>query len=161
MYNSGRFLTNLIQHLVTLIKNEDLAAAEAQELVTDESVQTTWCGDDDVWMCLLVLENLGILLDGSSTIEDCSFDIWHIFAETCVFVLDLICKLTSVTHNENGCFASDWFHLLKSCENENGSLTKTRFGLAENVGTEDGLRNANLLDCRINRAEGRLTCSPS
>jgi hypothetical protein len=40
--------------------------------------------------------------------------------------------------------------LLEGCEDEDGSFTKTGFGLAENIDTEDALRDANLLDCMVN-----------
>ena len=149
------YLTNLVKHLVAFIENEDLAAVQAKVLVSDKSVQSAWCGDDNVGVRFLILQNLGILLDGSSSIENSSFHIGHVLAETCVLVLDLVSKLTSVTHNQDRSLPSDWLDLLKSSEDEDCGLTKTRFGLAENVGTEDCLRDAYLLDCRINRAEVR------
>jgi hypothetical protein len=108
-----------------------------------------------MWMGLLVLKDLGILLDWSSSIEDCCFHVWHILAETSIFVLDLVSKFSSVAHDENRGLASDWLNLLECSEDEDGGFTKTRFSLAENIGTEDSLRNANLLDCRVNRVEVR------
>ena len=36
--------------------------------------------------------------------------------------------------------------MLEGREDEDGSFPQTRFGLAENIGTEDGLRDADLLD---------------
>jgi hypothetical protein len=53
-----------------------------------------------------------------------------------------------VAHDKDGSLASDWLDLLKGSEDKDGSLTKTRFGLAEDIGTEDRLRNTNLLDYR-------------
>lgn len=124
-------------------------------LVAHESVQSTGGGNDDVGVRLFVFENLGILLDGSPTVEDSGLYIWHIFAKSSVFVLDLIRKFTSVTHDKDGGLASDWLNLLECGEDKHGGLTKTRFGLAKDIGTEDSLRNANLLDCRVNRADVR------
>jgi hypothetical protein len=124
-------------------------------LVSYKSIQSTRGRNDDVWVGIFVLENLGILLDGSSTVEDSGLYIGHIFAESSVFVLNLICKFTGVTHDKDGGLASDWFDLLERGEDEHGGLTKTRFSLAKDIGTEDSLRNANLLDCRINRADVR------
>lgn len=101
-----------------------------------------------MWVSVLVLQNLGIFDDGSSSIENSSLDVGHILAEAGVLVLNLVCKFTGVTHHENRGFASDRLNLLESCEDEDSSLTKTRFGLAENVGSEDSLRNADLLYCK-------------
>lgn len=130
-------------------------------LVSHESVQSTGCSDDDVWVSLLVLENLSILLDGSPTIENSGLDFWHVFAESGILVLDLVSQLTGMAHDEDGGFASDWVDLLEGGEDEDGSLTKTRFGLAEDIGTKNGLGNANLLDCRVNRTDVRLRFSKS
>lgn len=60
-----------------------------------------------------------------------------------------------MAHDEDRSLASDRLDLLQGGENKDGSLAETRFGLAKDIGSEDGLRNANLLDCRVNRAEVR------
>lgn len=99
-------------------------------------------------MCLLVLEELGVLRDRSSTIEDGCFHLGHVLAETCILILNLICKLTGVAHNQDRCLASHRLNLLESSKDEDSGLTQTGFGLAEDVGTQDGLRDAHLLDCR-------------
>ena len=145
----------MIKHLVAFIENEDLTAVKAKVLVTYKSIQSTGRGDNDVGVGFLVLQDLGILLDRSSSVENSSLHIRHVLAETCILVLDLVSKFTSVAHNEDRGFASDWFDLLEGGEDEDGGLTKTRFGLAKDIGTQDGLRDANLLDCRVNRAEVR------
>jgi hypothetical protein len=124
-------------------------------LVSYELVHPTGGCDDNVWVGILILEKLGILCDGSSTIENRGLHIWHVFAETRVFVLDLIRKFTGVTHDKDGGFAGDRLHLLEGSEDEDGGLTKTRFCLAKDIGTEDSLRNGKLLDCRVNRADVR------
>lgn len=145
----------MIQHLITLIQDEDLAISEAKILVSDKGIQSTWSGHNDVRVCLFVLQDFGILLNGSSTIKDCCLHIGHIFAEAGVLILNLVCKLTGMAHDEDRGLTSDRLDLLESGENKDGSLTETRFGLAKDIGSEDGLRNANLLDCRVNRAEVR------
>ena len=38
-----------------------------------------------------------------------------------------------MTHDNNWNLAIDWFQLLKSSQNENGCLTHTGFGLAEDI----------------------------
>lgn len=114
-----------------------------------------------MWVRVLVLQNLGILLDGGSTIEHRGLDIRHVFAESCILVLDLVRELTSVTHDEDGRFAIDRLDLLETGKDEDGGLTETGFGLAENIGSENCLRDTNLLNCRVNRADVRSSVSPS
>lgn len=101
-------------------------------------------------MRVLVLEDLGILLNWSSSVKDGCLDGGHILAETSILILNLVCKFTGVAHNQDGGLAGDGLNLLEGCEDEDGSFTKTRFSLAENIDTENALRNANLLDCRVN-----------
>ena len=131
----GRLLTGLVQHLVALVEDEALDIAEAELLVSDEGVQTTRSCDDDVRVSLLVGEELDVLLHGSTTVEDGGLDIGHVLCESGVFVLDLVGELTSVAHDQNSGNARLRLlvHLLESCENEDGSLSETGLGLAEDI----------------------------
>lgn len=138
--------TNLVEHLVTLVEDEALDVAEAELLVSDQGVQTTRSGDNDVRMSFLVGEELNVLLHGSTTVEDGGLDIGHVLCESGVFVLDLVGELTSVAHDQDRGLTLDGLHLLKSCENEDGSLSQTGLGLADDIVTENGLGNALLLD---------------
>lgn len=116
-------------------------------LVADQCVETTGSGDDDVRVGFLVLENVDVVLDGSTTVEDRGLDVRKVLAESGVLVLDLEGQLTSVAHDEDGALAVHRLDLLEGGQNENGSFTETRFGLTKNVGSKDGLRDAVLLDC--------------
>lgn len=118
-------LTDLIEHLVTLIEDEDLARSKVEVLVTDKRVQATWGSDDDVWVGLLVLEELGVGLDWSSSVEDGGLDLWHVLAESGVLVLDLVCQLTGVAHDQDRALAGNWLNLLEGGEDEDGGLTET------------------------------------
>jgi hypothetical protein len=109
-------------------------------------------------VCLLVLQNLSVLLDWGSSVEHGSLDVWHVLAETGILVLNLVSQLTSVAHNQDRCLARDRFDLLKGSQHENRGFSETRFGLAKDVGAEDCLWNAYLLDCRVNRADVRSQC---
>ena len=128
--------TNGIQHLVTLIENEDLDVVESKSLVTNKSIQSTGCRDDDMWVSVLVLQDFHIFLDGGSTVKHSGLHIRKVSTEAVVFILDLICQLSSMTHNQDRCLTGDWIDLLKCHQDEDGSLTETRFGLAKNIGTE-------------------------
>lgn len=139
--------TNLVKHLVALIEDEALNIAKAQVLVANKGVETTRSGDDDVGVSFLVLEDVDVILDGGTTVEDRSLDVRQILAETGVLVLDLESKLAGVAHNQDRALSSNGLDLLQGCQDEDGSFTKTGLGLTENVGSKNGLRDAVLLDC--------------
>lgn len=141
-------LTGLVEHLVTLIKNEDANASETQSLVADQSLETTGGTDNDVRASVLALESLDVVLDGSTTVEDTGLDVGHVLAESVVLVSDLVGQLTSVTHNNNRDLAVDGLNLLKRGQDKDGSLSQTRLGLADDVSTKECLGNTCLLDCR-------------
>lgn len=143
--------TNLVKHLVALVKNKTLDASKTQLLVPDKRVKPSRCADDNVRVCLLVGEELDVLLHWRTTVEDGSLDVRHVLAESGILVLDLVGELTGVAHNQYRGLAIDWLHLLKSRKDEDCSLSETRLGLAEHIGTEDGLWNADLLDCGAKR----------
>jgi hypothetical protein len=139
--------TNLIKHLVTFVEDETVDTSETQLLVADKSVQTTRSGHHNVGMGLLVGQNLVVLLDGNSTVEDGRLDLGHVLAEAIKLVANLESQLTSVAKDQHGGLALDRVDLLKRRQDEDGGLTETGFGLAEDIGSQDGLRNDGLLDC--------------
>ena len=139
--------TNLIQHLVALVKDEHLDASEAQLFVADQGIQSTRGGDDDVWMSVLVCKSFDILLHRRSAVKDSGLDVWQVFAEAGILVLDLVGEFTSVAHDQDRALSSDRFDLLQRSEDKDGRFSESRFGLAEHVGSEDSLRNTHLLNC--------------
>lgn len=139
----------MIEHLVALIKHEDANATQSQELVADQSVKPARRADYDVGVGVLVLEDLGILLDRSTAVEHAGLDVGHVLGESVVLVANLECQLTSVAHDQDGALAGHRLHLLQSGEHENSSLSKTRLRLADDITTQESLRNTCLLDCTI------------
>lgn len=146
--------TNLIQHLVTLVKNECLDVTQRKLLVTDQGVETTRSSNDDVGERFLVRKDFNVLLNRSTSVEDCSLYIGKVLAEPSILVLDLVCQLTGVAHNKDGALPRNSFQLVESSQDENRGLSETRLSLAENVDVQDSGRNADLLDC--NEADGML-----
>lgn len=102
---------------------------------------------------VVVLEDFGVLGYWGSTKEDGSLDIWHVFAETGVLLADLVGQFTSVAHDQYRSLAGNGLNLLKGSEYEDSGLSETRLGLTEDIGSEDGLWNANLLDCGSIRSQ--------
>lgn len=118
-----RGLTNLVKHLITFIENESLDVAKRQLLVTDKRIQTTRGTDNNVGSCLFVAEELDILLHGGTSVENSSLHLRKVFAESGVFVLDLVCQLTRVAHNQDLDFTLNRVESVKGGENENCCLT--------------------------------------
>jgi hypothetical protein len=99
-------------------------------------------------MSVLIVENVDIFLHGDTAEEDRCFDIREILGEAVIFIVDLVRQLTSVAHDNYRSLAINRLDLLKCREHEDGSLSETRFGLADNIVSKDGLRDAELLNCR-------------
>ena len=137
-----------LEQLVTLVQDKVLDAAGAQVLVADERVQTARRGDDDVRASRLLLEDIDVGLDGRAAVEGRGPDVWQVLAEPRVLVADLEGELARVTENDDGDLAINrLLELLQSGEDEDSGLAQTGLGLTKDVHTEDGLRDADLLDC--------------
>jgi hypothetical protein len=147
--------TKLLQHLVTLVQNKHLDGRSVQGLVSNQSVQSTRSSDDNVRALGLVLQDLLVLLDRGSTVKDTRLDVGHVLCETGKLVLDLEGQFSGVTENDARDLAVDGLELLQGRENKDGGLTHTRLGLAEDVLTQDGLRDTLLLDCRFRKSRRR------
>lgn len=146
-------LTGLVQHLVALIEDEVLQVGKAEVPIADKSIDTTGCTNYDVRVGLLVAEELNVLLNGCSTVEDTDLDVGQELGETVVLVPDLVGQLTSMAHDQDrgDTRLGLLIHLLQSSEDEDGCLSETGLGLAENIVTKNGLGNGDLLDCRARR----------
>jgi hypothetical protein len=118
-------------------------------LVSNKRIETSWCGDNDVRVSLLLVQNIDIILNWSTTVEDRSLDVWQVFAESRILVLDLEGQLTCVTHDKNRGLTRDRLDSLKSRQHKDCSLTKTRLCLTKDICTDNGLRDAYLLDCNV------------
>lgn len=75
-------------------------------------------------------------------------DFGQVLGETQEFLADLVGELASVTKNQ-GIDMLSGDQLLKNSEDEDGGLTHTRLGLTDDIHTQDCLRDAFLLDCRV------------
>ena len=81
-------------------------------LVSDQRVQSTRCTNNDVRECILVLQDFNVLADVNTTIEDSCFDIREVFAESSVFISDLVGQFSRVTHDKDRAFSRNWFQLV-------------------------------------------------
>jgi hypothetical protein len=91
----------LIEHLVALVEDELANVTELQVLVANKGIETTWSRNDDVWVSLLVSQDLDVLVDLSTAVEDAGLDIWQVLAEALILGANLIGQLTSVAHDQD------------------------------------------------------------
>ena len=79
-----------------------------------------------------------------------NLDLRHVFGETAKFVENLIGEFTGVTHDNSADRRVFFgrFELLQNGNDKNSRFSHSRLGLADDVGTEDGLRDALVLDLR-------------
>lgn len=138
-----RTLTQLLQHLVAFVEDEMFEIFQVKLLVANERENSARCADHNMWRHCL--QSLFVLLHWHATEEHPNFNAGHVLAETLVFLADLEGQLTSVAHNQNVDIVVGWFQLLKSCQDEDGGLSHTRFSLAQDVHPQNSLWNAFVL----------------
>ena len=80
-------LTQLFQHLVTLVKDEMLDVLGVEGLVLHQSQDATGGPDHDVRA--VVLQGLLVLLDADTTKEHRDLDVVKVLAESLVLLVDL------------------------------------------------------------------------
>lgn len=142
----GRRLTELLEHLVALIKDEMFDVLRIENLVASEGVEATWSCDDNVRALGLVPQGLGIFGDGHASVECRDADIGHVLGEATVLVFDLEGKFARVTENDDGHFPIHGLELLQRRKHENSRLSVTRLCLAQDIHSQDCLRNTLLLN---------------
>lgn len=102
MKQSGEGLTELFEHLVTLVKDKVLDLGSVELLVTDKCHHTTGGSDNDVRALFLVGKDFLVGRDGCSTVEHRGAHIGHVLGETSKLVADLVGEFTSVAENDDG-----------------------------------------------------------
>lgn len=147
-------LTKLLQHLVTLVQHEHLDLARIQTIIPHQPVQPPRRPHHNMRALCLIRQNLLISLDRRPPVKHARPNIRHVLCESVELVLDLKGEFSSVTQDDGRDFSFGGFELLQDGEDKDGGLSHTGFGLAEDVLTEDGLRDAFLLDCHTE--EGKL-----
>ena len=140
-------LTELFEHFIALVENKMLHVFRIEDLIPGESVQSSGRGNNDVWAFALVPQIFSVLGYRGATIESADTDIGHVLGKASVFVLDLESEFPGMTKDQNRDLAIDWFELLQSSKDENGSLSVARFRLAQHVHAQNSLRDTFLLDC--------------
>ena len=85
--------TQLFKHLVAFIENKIPEVFQLEESFLDEVEDSPWCTDNN--MGWLVLEDLLLIGDGFSSIEDLGLDL-HEFAQSDKLLVDLVGEFSGV-----------------------------------------------------------------
>lgn len=96
---STSLLTQLLQHLIALIKNKVFDVLQAEVLLEDECADTP--GGSHNNMRAVLFQDLLILLDGHATEEHRYLDGGHVLGETLILFADLEGQLSSVAHDKD------------------------------------------------------------
>ena len=142
-----RELTDIVEQLVALVKDEHLQVLDGKSLFARQVKDTAWGANDDVGS-LIALEQLRMLLNGLATIDDLSADFLHELGESVELFLDLVSQLSGVAQNKSAAGRGAFANALQDGDHEDRRLTHSRHGLAEHVNAQHCLGNATLLDVR-------------
>jgi len=137
------------QDAIALVEDEMLDVIELEGLLLGKAEDAAGSTDDDVGA--VVLEDVTVGLDGDTAIEDGGLDLGKVLGEALVLVGDLEGKLPSVANDQDGNLVltggeGAGVELVQSGQDEDGRLTHTGLGLANDVHAEDGLGDALVLD---------------
>lgn len=127
-------LTCFIKHFVALIEDEHLKVFELELLSANESKNSAWGSDNDVWSLCSIFENLDVIVDWHSSVESGASYLLQVLCESIELLLDLIRQLSSIAKNE--CSIWLWIILIDLVEDREckySSLTHSRHSLAEDV----------------------------
>jgi hypothetical protein len=95
---------------------------------------------------LLILDQFYVLLKRRPAVKHRRPDIWQVLAESRVLVLDLKGEFAGMAEDKHRDFPVDGLDLPERGKDENCSFSEAGFRLAEDVGGENGLGEADLLD---------------
>lgn len=92
------------------------------------------------------LEESDVLVEGNTTIYDLCAQLGKLLLESIELLLDLVGKLSVVAEHKSWARLRVLGKLMKDSKDKDCSLSHTWLGLAEDVNTNHGLRDALLLD---------------
>jgi len=137
----------LAEHLVALVQHEELEVVEVEILLLAELHHSSGSSNHDVGL-LVALQDLDVFALGHSAVEHLGDHVGQILGESSDFFFDLVSQLTGVTQNQSGVRLGVLLQLLEDRNYENGGLSHSGHGLADNVSSDDRGRDALLLDLR-------------
>jgi hypothetical protein len=117
------------QHLVGLVKNEELHAVRLEHTTLNHVLDTTWSSNDNL---RTLGESLDVITDTGATDASVAFN-FHEIANGYHDLLDLLSQLTSWSENEGLAGLEIRINLLQSRDGKGGSLSGTGLSLSNNI----------------------------
>jgi hypothetical protein len=146
-------ITELIENFVALINDEELKVLPVESSSSCEIENSSGGSDNDGGR--LFLDTFHLVLDVFSSVESTGLDVGEVLSESGDLLVDLVSKFTGVAKDQSAeGLRVLRVKLMEDGEHEDGSFSHTRLGLAEDIGSENGLRYAFLLDFLFGRVEG-------
>lgn len=142
--------------LVALVNHKVTDVAQVQGLLICQGLDATRGSHNDGGALGRVLEGLALQLDGQTAEEVAHADVLHVGGETFVLVANLESQLTSVAEHQHGHLPVHGLNLLQGGNHKNGGLAHAGLGLADNIHTKDGLRDALVLDCNQDGGKAKV-----
>lgn len=138
-------LTTLAEHLIALIENENLKVIQVHVFLLHKLHDSSWGTDNNMWW-FWSLQDFDMFTLGNTSVETFSHQTWNILGESCKFFFDLICQLSDIAQNQNRVWL--WVGFIKLLQDWNDkycSFSHSRDSLANDISSNNGLRNTFLL----------------
>jgi len=132
------------EHLVGLIKDEDLDLVGAEDLAAEHVIHTSGGSDDDVDTAL---ELGNVVSDASATNAGVAAGV-EVVTKSNDDLLDLLSQLTSGSEDQSLSLEESEVELLEDANGESGSLSSSRLGLSDDVLALGEGEDGSLLDGR-------------
>jgi len=127
-----------LKQRIALVEHKVLQLGEVERLLLGKSQDTTRGTNHNVGAVLL--EDLPVLGNGQTTKEHRRLNVREVLLETIKLITNLVRQLPCVTKHQTG-QAILRLELLQNGEDEDRSLTHTAVCLADDVGTQNSLRD--------------------
>mmetsp|Transcript_18569 Transcript_18569/g.74623 ORF Transcript_18569/g.74623 Transcript_18569/m.74623 type:complete len:339 (-) Transcript_18569:427-1443(-) len=135
-----------LQHLVALVKNEELDMREIQNLLLCQVKYSSGGPDNHMWSTCG--QHLLVLLQRDTAIDHSNFQVRHILRETLEFASNLIRKLSRMSKDYAAHSALLRLQLMQNSESENGRLPHPRLGLTKDISSQRCFGNTFMLNLR-------------
>ena len=137
--------TELLEHLVALVQDEELHLIQLQRSFPYQRQQSPWSADEDVGRG--GFEELLMGEDGFAAVDNLGLDVRHVFGEADELLLDLVGQLMSVADHQCSDRVRFGLQAIEDSQDEDSGLSHARFSLGQDVRPHQSLGETLLLNC--------------
>jgi len=134
-----------LQALVALVDDKVAQVRQIKRLLLRQRLDPTRRSHDDMRALARVLQHLPVLLHRKPSEEVTDPHVLHVGRKTLILVANLERQLARMTQDQHAHLAVHRLELLERRDDKDGRLSHARLGLADDVHTENRLRNALML----------------